>query len=174
MFKKWHEYHKYCKCIAQGNTKETMCEFCKKYSKLRFYTSLFKRDKIQFKSGMHTTLVTLEIWFRDTTGKVFESPGRGKKPNFKSKQQEQKEEIQQQMNDYAKTIIIPDTFEFANNKITIKDSRDVKSIVIDLSTREIWITTGENCKYKFDGHSVKDLYKTSNKLQAIKDILKEE
>lgn len=168
MFKSGHEYHKYCKCTEMGNTAETMCDFCKKYSKLRYYHSLYMRNKLKPGTGMSQTLVGLRLWYYNVVGRDFEAPGRGKKPYLDNRSNGiTKEEV------ISNSPLKPDTFEYSNNKITIKDSRDIKCLVIDLDKREIFNISAGN-KYKFDNHSIDELYKESNQLNEIKKILKGE
>lgn len=169
MFKSGHEYHKYCTCTEQGNTAETMCDFCKKYSKLRYYQSLWNNNKIKAGGGMHTTLRELSDWYLSVTGKEFESPGRGKKPYVKLEEPPADNRSKGINKDDISQFnrITPDTFEFKNNIIKIKDSRDVAVLIINLETREI-ITL--NNKYKFESDELKLLQEKLSKIQAILEV----
>jgi len=155
--------------MDEGRTSETMCAFCKNYSKLRYYHSLKARNKIDVGSGMSQTLIGLQLWYRNTVGKDFQAPGRGKKPYLDNRSKGiTKDEI-------TKSISIkPDTFEYKNSQIIIKDSRDMKCLIIDLDKREIFNVASENNKYTFDNQSINSIYKRSNIIDEIKKILKEE
>lgn len=164
MFKSGHEYHKYCKCTGNGNTAETMCEFCKKYSKLRYYQSMWNRNQIKSLSGMDKELSILRSWYYNTTGKMFESPGRGRKSYIKSEQTIDNRSKCATKEDITQSRITPDTFEFKNNIIKIKDSRDIAVLIINLESREI---TSFNTKYKFESHELEMLQEKLSRIQSI-------
>lgn len=179
--KRTDSFSKYCECdkAALGHK----CNFCTKYQRLRSYISLKNRTEAKgghLTNAMNFNIGALKQWFKNTVGRDYND--KGKRPttyNTKKRQAGTAEDLIKEFHNEtnAKHIIgspiSPDTFEFKDNRIFIKDSRDIKIIEINLSLRTISIL--QDSKYKAqilsNTFGFNELIKSKEIIIKIKQIL---
>ncbi|HNQ20008.1 MAG TPA: hypothetical protein PKI46_02985 [Bacteroidales bacterium] len=166
------EKSKYCTCV---NTKKRDCEYHKLAHNLdNFYSGIKQGFILTFNAKCKA--LERENRFKQITGKYH-------KEDLYLKLLEEVTNSYTIGNDITVTDTTKsvnnqkqaDTFEVKDNKIYIKDSRDIKCVVIDLVNKDITFLNN-NTNYGKDNRlladRIKELHDFEIKLNKIKDIIK--